>query len=130
MRVCNCISMDHIEKVMNLFLMRESIICEISHLIISGTIVKTEFVKSTEACAKICSETKSCDSFWCFTNQVSEGSVTKSCNLRRNGKYREAEHKTAGICSKGRFSYFGDPLKLSQTQIQDRDILQIIPAVG
>ena len=26
--------MDHIEKVMNLFLMRESIICEISHLII------------------------------------------------------------------------------------------------
>ena len=26
--------MDHIEKVMNLFLMRESIICEISHLIL------------------------------------------------------------------------------------------------
>ena len=93
---------------------------------ISGTSVQTWYVKSTEECAKICSQMPACDSFWCFTS----GGLEKSCHLKRNGKLRKADHKTAGICSKGRFSYFGDPLKLSQTQIQDRDILQIIPAVG
>ena len=86
---------------------------------ISGTFVGTKLVKTTVECAKICSETESCDSFWCYTYPVSKGTVTKKCHLRRHGKYRKTPRKTAGICSKGRFSYFGDS-----------DILQIIPAVG
>ena len=74
---------------------------------ISGTSVQVTFVKTTEECAKICSQTESCDSFWCYTHDPSRasGGVTKSCNLKRNGKYRKADHKTAGICSKGMFSY-------------------------
>ena len=74
---------------------------------ISGTNLTVKYVKSTEECAKICSQTESCDSFWCYTSDPPRvsGGVTKSCNLKRNGKYRKADHKTAGICSKGRFSY-------------------------
>ena len=74
---------------------------------ISGTNLTVKYVKSTEECAKICSQTKSCDSFWCYSYgpSIVSGGVTKSCHLKRNGKYRKADHKTAGICSKGRFSY-------------------------
>ena len=71
---------------------------------ISGGInLETQYVRTTEECAKICSQTRSCDSFWCFTHDPAKvsGGVTKSCNLRKNGGYRKANYKTAGICSKG-----------------------------
>ena len=78
---------------------------------ITGGSVQVTYVKTTEECAKICSQTKSCDSFWCYTHgpPIVSGGVTKSCHLKRNGKYRKADHKTAGICLKGRFSYFQIP---------------------
>ena len=67
---------------------------------IRGTSVQTTYVKTTEECAKICSKTQGCDSFWCHTY----GGVEKRCHLKRNGKFRKAAYKTGGICSKGRFS--------------------------
>ena len=67
---------------------------------IRGTSVQTTYVKTTEECAKICSKTPDCDSFWCHTY----GGVEKRCHLKRNGKFRKAAYKTGGICSKGRFS--------------------------
>ena len=39
LRLNNCISMEQINQVMNLFLMQESVICEISHLILSKIIL-------------------------------------------------------------------------------------------
>ena len=67
---------------------------------IQGESVQTTFVKSTKECAHVCSQTPKCDSFWCWTSDHASGGLTKSCRLMRNGKYRRAPHKTAGICQK------------------------------
>ena len=71
---------------------------------IDGERLKVTFVKSTDECARKCWELALCDSFWCYTGsplEVTHG-ATKSCHLMKNGKYRKADHKTAGICSKGK----------------------------
>ena len=89
---------------------------------IQGESVQTTFVKSTKECAHVCSQTPKCDSFWCWTSDNASGGVTKSCRLMRNGKYRRAPDKTAGICQKS-----GSKISLGFTLFNNPFLVPTLP---
>jgi len=60
-----------------------------------GEDVKTSHVRTTVECARKCSETDLCNSFWVIWPKVN------ICHMQKNGEFRPNSRKSAGRCTKG-----------------------------
>ena len=57
--------------------------------------MKTSHVRTTVECARKCSETDLCNSFWVIWPKVN------ICHMQKNGEFRPNSRKSAGRCTKG-----------------------------